>query len=131
MPGSRNKVDRFEMKRRPSDVNVQKWQEWSKVLPGFDVLTFQFVPLKTSTRLPLAADVPAETWDTEYLGVCLTWPPTTILINMQQKAPSVQLFSAHLLPLRNSVSRKRIPSLAPAFSFFNLSSPSITNKKQV
>lgn len=39
-------------------------------------------------------------------------------------------FSTHLLPLRNSVSRKRIPSLAPAFSFFNLSSPSITKKKK-
>lgn len=32
----------------------------------------------------------------------------------------------HLLPFRNSDSRKRIPSLAPAFSFFNASRPSIT-----
>lgn len=32
----------------------------------------------------------------------------------------------HLFPLRNSASKKRIPSLAPAFSFFNMSSPSIT-----
>lgn len=36
----------------------------------------------------------------------------------------------HLLPLRNSDSRKRMPSLAPAFSFFNLSSPSITTTKK-
>lgn len=46
------------------------------------------------------------------------------------KSHNATSLSTHRLPLRNSDSRKRMPSLAPAFSFFNRSSPSITKKQK-
>lgn len=50
--------------RKETEVTVEAEQG----LPGFDVLTFQFISFKTSTRLLLAAYVPTEGGDTEYLG---------------------------------------------------------------
>lgn len=50
------------------------------------------------------------------------WNRATILVSAELKM--------YLFPFRNSVSRNRMPSLAPEFSFFSISRPSITARDQ-
>lgn len=105
-----------------SRVKTCRLQGQSGLLPSFHVLTLQLVPLETSTCLLLAADIPAQ----DHASVKNDMQTTEEKVPPCGHAHNIR---THLLPLRNSVSRKRMPSLAPAFSFFSLSSPSITKKK--